>query len=162
MSGRGRSRGDAAIRAALGQRLGCGPTDPDGLLPTIGVLRAWFEELSTDGDTEGEDAEAAAEVADYSDGDGAAEFAELEAARLLPGRRISAEGLRTLLNRISAHVEASLEASPPLLEFFRIRMTDVIGDALSEVPEEGVSLRNVHNNAFGCVFDELWKLLREE
>ena len=158
MSGRGKSRGDETLRAALFSRLLSAPTAEDGLLPSLAVLRAWFDAAAIDGDTADEDAEAATyDAGDEDDEDaGAAEIAELQS---LPDRVLLQPGVQALMLRVVAHVEVELAVSPPLLEYVQGILRDVVSDAVSEIGPEGVSFRRWLDNGFGCVHEALYKCM---
>lgn len=165
MIGRGRPRGDSRALAIVRARLTCPFDDPDGLLPTLAMLRAWFDGLAVDGETEDGDAAVATDGAVGSgeggdDDDGGA--AALALALALPGRRCHADSVRVLLDRVCAHVDQELEAtSPPLAAAARALLAHVVDDAVAEVGERGVTLRCWHDNAFGCVAEALYKLTRD-
>ena len=148
---------DADLRAALGSRLFV--RGAEALMPSDTDLRCWFDELATDGDTSEQDAADADEDATIGRDTDDTDYTTARAAQVLPGRRLTADGVRILLTRVCAHVDAALSESPELVDAARRRLVSVIDDAVAEVGTEGVHLRHFHDNALGCIFEAYAQLL---
>ena len=128
-------------------------------------LRAWAEVLATPA---GAVAAVAIDAAD--DGDSYDDCGDDEETRALyavlvlpPGHVLQHHAVRTLLTRICEHVEAILQLASPdgLLIAARQQLAVVVADAVAEVGPRGVTLREFHDTAYGCVFEVMWKLLVE-
>lgn len=177
--GRGQDLGEAKVRRALMARLN---RRFGGLLPSPTEITELFDASAFHFVDEAGDAEDAA-IADEEDAaiaadtescveagangvnDGAEAYA---AAQRLPGRRIDAVGLRAILSEVSALAVARISAEAPegspLPAAARERLRECVEDAVTEAVAVAatMSLRQFNDNAFGSVFDTLYRLLHTD
>ena len=140
------------------------------VLPTIAMVRPWFDELAVDReDVASEEEEAAAEAAeaeeerskDGGDDDAAAAAAGDRSALAETRRLLPAAALGALLRRVWAHAEPAFEGSALLQAAAQRAFEEALADCVAEGCAP-MSFRSFVDNPLGCVHEALWELLQQD
>ena len=134
------------------------------VLPTIEMVRPWFDELAVDCEA-AEVAEAAESEEEHGkDGgvdDAAAAAAGDRIALAATRRALPAAALETLLHRVWAHAAPAFAGSALLQAAAQRAFEDALADCVAEGGAP-MSFRCFVDNPLGCVHEALWKLLQQD